>query len=166
MFLEPMDHSKPVLILGLGNAVLTDDAVGLHVARRVRELLGHDEHIEVKEAELAGFALVDLLAGYQRAVIVDAVRLVDHTPGEIVVHGVESFEPTLHLVSGHEIDLPTAVTLGHKMGYPMPREIFIVGVQVLDNRTLSETCTPQVQRAIEPAARRALEIARRCDPPV
>ena len=63
---------RSVLVLGLGNPILTDDAVGLVVARRVRAALTPEDDIEVEEAEVAGFALLDLLAERRAAVIVDA----------------------------------------------------------------------------------------------
>jgi hydrogenase maturation protease len=164
---------RGTLILGLGNVVLTDDGVGIHVARRARDLLREGEEIAVEEAEVGGFFLLELLEGYDRAVIIDAIHLPDREPGEILVLPLGSFEATLHLVSGHEIDLPTAVGLGRSLGIEMPQVIQVVAVQVADVRTLSEGCTEAVSRAIDPAAEEALDLARgqgksrvRSQPPV
>ena len=155
-----MGRRNRTVILGLGNTALTDDGVGVYAARRAKELLADDEEIEVEEAEIAGFGLLDLLDGRDRAVIIDAVNRPRCVPGETSLHPVESFEPTSHLISGHEIDLPTAVALGRQLGQSLPSEIYVVGVQVSDDRTLGEACTPEVERAIDTAARLALEVAR------
>ena len=112
---------------------------------------------------IAGFALLDLLEGCDRAVIIDALNRPGRTPGETSLHGIESFEPTSHLISGHQIDLPTAVALAQELGRSPPSEIYIVGIQVSDDRTLAERCTPEVEQAIDPAARLALEVARAGD---
>ncbi|MBM3122227.1 MAG: peptidase M52, partial [Chloroflexi bacterium] len=55
------------LILGLGNAILGDDAVGLRVARAIAERWGKTEGLVVAEEERGGFALLEQLAGFQRA---------------------------------------------------------------------------------------------------
>lgn len=155
-----MTSRRRTIILGLGNTTLTDDGVGVYAAKRAKQLLEPDDDIEVKEAEMAGFELLDLLDGYDRAVILDALKRPGCVPGETSLHTIESFEPTSHLISSHQIDLPTAVALGRQLGQSQPSEIYIVGIQVSDDHTLSEACTPEVNRAIDPAARLALEVAR------
>ena len=149
--------AKPTLVLGLGNSILCDDGVGIKAARYIAEL-GANPDIVVKEAELAGFALIDLLEGFDRAVVIDAVRLRDAEPGEIVVFESSSLEPSLHLVAGHQIDLPTALEMGRRLGRPVPSSVYIVGVQIENDTTFSESCTPDVEAAIPTAAHIALRI--------
>jgi len=158
--LEPASppSRKPVLVLGLGNAILRDDGVGIKVARYIAE--NHPgTGIVVKEAEVAGFALLDLLEGFERAVVVDAVRTADAQPGDVVVFSLDAFSPSLHLVAGHQIDLPTALAMGRELGRDVPSVVHVVGVQVLDDRTFDERCSPAVEAAIPEAARVALRIA-------
>jgi hydrogenase maturation protease len=155
-----MSDLERVLILGLGNTLLTDDGAGVLAARRAGELLSEDDDIEVAEAEVAGFALIDLLDGYQRAVIIDALTSGDGAPGAISRHTLAEFSPFSHLAAGHEIDLPTAVALAREMGGSPPDEIHIVCIEAEDVLTLGERCTSAVAAAVEPAARLALEIAR------
>lgn len=149
--------AKPTLILGLGNAILCDDGVGIKAARYIADL-GHNPDVVVKEAELAGFALIDLLEGYDRAIVIDAVRLRDGAPGDVVVFESDSLRPSLHLVAGHQIDLPTALEMGRQLGRPLPTTVWIVGVQIEDDRTFSESCTPDVEAAIPTAAHIALRL--------
>jgi hydrogenase maturation protease len=149
---------KPILLLGLGNTLLSDDAVGIHVARHIA-LGGKVPGVDVREAEVAGFALLDLLEGYDHAVVVDAVRLRDGRPGEVVIFDGNGMDSSLHLVAGHQIDLPSAIELGRQLGRPVPNTVTIVGVQVEDDRTCSENCTPAVEAAIPEAARIALRLA-------
>jgi len=148
------------LILGMGNTIMTDDGVGVHASRAARSLLAETDLVDVVEAEVAGFALLDLLRDRERVVIIDALTDAGRTPGEVSVERLDAFRPTRHLCTGHEIDLPTAIELGRQMGYEMPGEIHLVVVVVEDARTLGEACTPAVERAIEPAARLALDLAR------
>lgn len=155
-----MSQSHRVLILGLGNTILSDDGVGIYAVRRARELLEPGEPIDVEEAELAGFGLMDLLEGYGACVIVDAVEWMDLAPGEVRRIEIGDFAPTTRLAAGHQIDLPTALELGRTLDRPMPERVVILAVGVEDPRLLGETCTEAVIAAIEPAARLAVDLAR------
>ena len=149
-----------MLILGLGNTILSDDGVGIYAVRRVRELVEPSEPIDVEEAELGGFALLDLLEGYRAGVIVDAVEWRSLAPGALRTVDLAEFMPTARLAAGHQIDLPTALELGKTLGLPMPARVVIVAIQVQDPRLLGEQCTDAVAAAIGPAARLALKLAR------
>jgi hydrogenase maturation protease len=149
---------RPWVVLGLGNAILCDDGVGIKV---VRFLAQNNARADVvyKEAELAGFALIDLLEGFERAIVVDAVRLRDATaPGEVTVFEASRLEPSMHLVAGHQIDLPTALEMGRRLGRPVPDLVRVVGVQIENDTTFSESCTPAVEAAIPAAADAVLRI--------
>ena len=61
------------LVLGLGNPILSDDGVGLRVARAVESQLSQQE-ITVMETSMGGLSLLDLLTGYDRAIIIDAIQ--------------------------------------------------------------------------------------------
>ena len=147
----------PWLILGLGNTILRDDGVGIKVARYIAEHTPA-ENIVVKEAELAGFALIDLIEGFERAIVIDAVRMDSAAPGEIVVFESGALQPSLHLVAGHQIDMPTALEMGRRMARPVPSLVYVVGVQIEDDCTFDEECTSAVQAAIPEAATAALDL--------
>lgn len=151
------NHARQTLILGLGNSILTDDGIGIHVIRKLAEGT-LPEGVTLAEAEVAGFSLLDLLEGFDLAVVVDAVKIAGREPGDVVV--IEADElPSLHLVAGHQIDLPTALELGRRLGRPLPSAVHVVGVQIVDDRTFGEWPTPDVARAIPTAARIALKLA-------
>lgn len=146
------------VILGLGNALRTDSGAGVYASRRARELVS-DKPIDVKEASVAGFALLDLLEGYDRAVILDAAKTPDRKPGEIAVQDASDLSPTLHLVAGHQMDLPTSITLAQRLGHDFPEQVSVVSIQIDDDGNLGTECTPAVADAIEPAAQIAVELA-------
>ena len=70
-----------ILVLGLGNPILGDDAVGIFVAREIKRLAGERTGVTVKEASVGGFDLLDLLEGYRGAVIIDAIKTAGGRPG-------------------------------------------------------------------------------------
>jgi hydrogenase maturation protease len=155
--------SENALILGLGNDILTDDGVGIHAARKAKQHLTQkkapETDIEVLEASIAGVALLDVLNGFSRAVIIDAVLDSSSKAGTVAAHKLEEFVGTKHLVAAHQIDLPTAVALGKEIGAAIPEEIFVVTVVAKDVTTIAENCSEEVEAAIEPAAKMAIKIA-------
>ena len=70
------------VIVGLGNPILSDDAVGIVVARRVYESLNPHANVDFIEAGVGGFKLVEMLDGYDKAVMVDAMQTDRVSPGE------------------------------------------------------------------------------------
>lgn len=157
----PSDTGRPpsVLILGLGNSVLTDDGVGIYTARSIQPQ-AEALNIEVRTAELAGFALIDLLTGFDVAIVVDAVRLKDTAPGTVVMVDADTMPPSLHLIAGHQVDLPTALALGRQIGIHVPAKVIVVGVQIENDFTFSEEPTAAVKAAIPEAGELALRLAR------
>ncbi len=61
-----------MLIVGLGNILLCDEGVGVHVVNTLREK-NYFPDFELVDGGVAGFTLLNILEGHKRAVIVDAV---------------------------------------------------------------------------------------------
>jgi hydrogenase maturation protease len=136
------------LILGLGNPYLRDDSVGLRVAAVVEEAFTGCPDLEVRRASLAGFDLLDLLHGFERAIIVDSIRTEGGEPGSVYRLLPESLPVTERLGSMHEVNLSTAMALARQIGIEMPAEIVIYAVEIEDDRTFGETCTSEVEQAV------------------
>jgi hydrogenase maturation protease len=136
------------LVLGLGNTILRDDGVGIYVARALSGRLSGS--VDVREAELAGFDLIEILRGYDRAVIIDALQLDGEEPGTVFRMRPDDMRITARLASVHDIDLVTALALGNRLHFKMPTDVVVFGVQAADARTLGEGCTDVVERVIKP----------------
>jgi hydrogenase maturation protease len=134
------------LVLGLGNTILRDDGVGIYVARSLAECLRGAA--DVREAEVAGLDLIEILKGYDRAFIVDAIQLDGEEPGSVFRMTPGDIRITPRLASFHDIDLVTALELGRRLEFRMPREVVIFGVQAEDALTLGEGCTERVSGVI------------------
>ena len=62
------------IILGLGNPILSDDGVGNRVALELEDKLAQRQDVTVIETSMSGLSLIDMLAGYDKAIIVDAIQ--------------------------------------------------------------------------------------------
>lgn len=133
------------LVLGLGNTILTDDGVGIHIAGKIKEKC---PHTEVLEASAAGFRVVDEMIGYEKLILIDSIMTKGSDPGTLYKLDPEDFNKTAHNASPHDISLFEAFQIVKDQGYKLPREIIIYAVEVEDVETLSEQCTLKVQKAI------------------
>ena len=133
------------LILGIGNPILTDDGVGIKIARKIKE--GNPE-LEVIETSEAGIALLDLIAGYDKLVIIDSIKTGQEKPGEVYKLRLEDLKPAVDSASSHGVDIATAFELGRGLGYRMPKYISLYAVEIKDNTTFGEDCTEEVEERI------------------
>ncbi len=143
------------LVLGLGNPLLGDDAVGLRVAALVRERLGALADVDVREEESGGLRLMEVMTGYDRAIVVDAA-VTGGAPGTIRRVGPDEL-PTQRTAIAHGIDLPRALELGRTLGLPMPAEVRVVAIAAESVLEFREQMTPAVTAALEPAVAAVLD---------
>jgi hydrogenase maturation protease len=139
------------LILGLGNPYLADDSAGLKVIKLLEKGLSNPD-IALYETSLAGINLLDYLVGYDKAIIVDAIRTPDGKPGNIYRLTPEEFDTSCHTTSSHDIGIINAIELGKRLELSMPKTIEIIGIEAYDVFTLTEKCTPDIESAIPKVA--------------
>jgi hydrogenase maturation protease len=146
------------LVLGLGNPILADDGVGIHVVRAAAAQYAPADGVTFAEASVGGLRLLDALAGYERVILVDAIQTSGGQPGDVYQLAASDLPASLHSGSTHDLSLPGALDLGRRLGVKLPGngEILILAVEVKDVLTFSDSCTQAVARAIP----RAMEAVR------
>jgi hydrogenase maturation protease len=149
----------PVLVLGLGNDILSDDAVGLHVAATVRAHLADEPDIEVRATTEMGLALLDEIAGRECVVLVDAVQTGQRPPGYVHELGPEDLSKVL-TTSPHFLGVGETLALGRLLGLPMPAQVRIFAIEVADPFTLGLSMTPAVIQAVAATVERVTAQAR------
>ena len=137
-----------ILVLGLGNPVVSDDSVGLRVAEKLKPLLADRAGVEVAEDYWGGLRLMERMIGFDRAIIIDAMQSGD-PPGTVRRLTPDSIA-TQHSASAHDVNLPTALEFGRQAGMSLPKNehILLVGIEAEDILTFGERCTPAVEAAI------------------
>ena len=146
------------LVLGLGNPILTDDGIGLHVVRAAAARYAPADGVTFAEASVGGLRLLDTMAGYERVILVDAIQTSGGQPGDVYQLAAGDLPASLHSGSTHDMSLHTALDLGRRLGMKLPvgGDIVIFAVEAQDVLTFSESCTQAVARAIP----RAMEAVR------
>ena len=141
--------SRPNVVIGLGNEIARDDGVGIRVAQRLESLLDGRSDTEVVALPWAGFALLDALAGHRRAALIDCLVSGRYRPGTVVRLDEGDFRGSVRLNSFHDVDYPTVLGLGRRMGWPLPGRIAVWAVEGAVTNEFGEGLTPPVAAAVD-----------------
>ena len=115
------------IVLGVGNLILGDDGVGVHVANELKKQI-KDPNITVDEAITGGMNLLDLILGYDKAVIIDAVKSEEYKEGTVKRIPISDFN-TMHSCNPHDVSLSEAIKMARKLGETkIPSEIVVIGI--------------------------------------
>ena len=152
------------VVIGVGNEYRRDDGFGPRVLAELTALLTQDHalstvDIYVSDGEPA--RLLDLWAGAELAVVIDAVHADDGPAGqwvELTLHHDAELPDEL-AVSSHGIGLGTTVALGSVLGR-LPHRLVVLAV-FGSEFGFGVGLTPPVTAAVQPVAVRARELAKR-----
>ena len=127
MDLQPV--SKPtVLILGIGNLVMSDDGVGVKVVQKLQREYLLPDFVDIMDGGTLGLDILPRLEDIERLIVVDAVETGD-IPGTLVRLVGDEIPLALETkVSPHQMGLKDLLTVSLLMGHA-PREMVLVGVQ-------------------------------------
>jgi len=141
-----------VLVLGLGNDLLADDAIGPLAARELAPRLAG--RADVEATALHGLALLDVLAGHDAAVLIDSTCTGRHPVGTVF----EIDPATLDAVpvpSPHFAGVPEMIELARRLELRFPERLRIVAVEVRDPHTIGGEMSPEVRAALPELCARA-----------
>src|ERR1035438_922772 len=89
--IKPRGSESSIRLLGLGNDILADDALGILVARQAEARFGGQ--VDVVSSSQAGFHVMDQLLGVSRLVVVDSIQTGTAKPGHRARDGPISRRP-------------------------------------------------------------------------
>lgn len=145
------------VVIGIGNPVRSDDGVGLAVARAVRERVGNRPDVDVEELWAGGLRLVEAMAGYDRAIVIDAMVTGTSPPGTVRRLDLADLGEARNVTCVHDASLPTALALWRMGDVPVPSDITIWGIEGQDLQTLSEELTLPVSGAVAIATKAIMD---------
>jgi hydrogenase maturation protease len=140
----------------MGNPILSDDGFG---PRLIVELRKHikDPDITLKETSLSGVNLMEMLIGFDRAIIIDTIlsgdvpgKVYRLTPGDFGIPQEDAF-------SEHNMSLFQSIELGKRLAFHMPSRIVIIAVEAENVTDFRENLTPAVEKAVPGVVEQVLE---------
>ena len=146
------DHAPPkrVVVLGVGNVLLSDEGVGVHVANRLVEM-DLPAGLEVVEGGTDGFGLIHVVTGADRLIVVDAVKG-GGAPGSIYRFDIKDAPtyPDAFKTSVHQIGILEVIHLSELVGQtPQTTVIGVEPKSVAMGLELSPEVQAKLPRIIE-----------------
>jgi hydrogenase maturation protease len=142
--------TEGTVIIGMGNPQLSDDGVGIAVAYAVAERLQQRMNLTVTELHTGGIRLMEAMAGFKRAVVVDAM-LSGAPPGTVLRFDPKNFVTTKNTFSSHDTDFATAYELGRMAGVLLPEQVSFWGIEAREFDLFGERFTDEVAAAVSVA---------------
>lgn len=137
--------TAPILVLGIGNILVSDEGIGVHVVERLLAS-GGVEGASVIDGGTGGFVLLSLFHAYKRIVLVDASND-GKAPGTVSLlrpRFVHDFPPSL---GAHDIGLRDLIVASALTG-EIP-DIHLITVTAKDLTQMNMTLSPEVEASID-----------------
>jgi hydrogenase maturation protease len=148
-------HQK-VLILGVGNYLMGDEGVGVHLARQLSTEL-NDERIDVVDGGTGGFQLMELFESYPTVILADAT--LDHgEPGTIRLIQPKFSSDFPKAMSTHEIGLKDVVESLILLDKLPQIYLFVISIEKV--QPLSIDLSPEIENSISELKVKVVELAK------
>lgn len=134
-----------VVLIGIGNNLLSDDGVGPFLAEKIGQNLGFP-HRSVAHLSLD---LLDFVLGYEFIYIFDSFRDPAIPVGEVVPLTLKDLEYQQNPTYSHGITIPIIFNIGKKIYPKMPESVRVFGINVSDNQTVSESFSDEINHKID-----------------
>jgi hydrogenase maturation protease len=144
-----------ILVLGLGNTIMTDDGFGVEVVTRLSSRYYFQGSVHLLDGGTLGLDLLPYLEEVESLLIIDALDMRDE-PGKIFrLEGEEVPRAFSSKLSVHQMGLQDLLAVAELQGH-VPRNLVVWGVQP-ESIEMGTELTATLTAAVEPVVSRVLE---------
>jgi len=140
------DKNKRILILGVGNLLMGDEGVGVHLARRLAEE-EWPPGVDVEDGGTAGFQLMSSLDGYPVVILIDAA-LEPERSGQFRMIRPRFSKDYPRALSTHDIGLKDLLD-GMQLLGRMP-DVYLFVISISDIQPLRVGLSPETEALLPP----------------
>ena len=123
------ERAGNVLVLGIGNVLMGDEGVGVHVVRHL-EKLGVPEGVELLDGGTGSFLLLESMQRARRIILIDAT-LDEHPPGTVRRLTPRFSTDYPHTLTAHDIGLKDLLDSFYLLEGPVDVILFAVSIDSL-----------------------------------
>jgi hydrogenase maturation protease len=139
-----MSNAK-ILIMGIGNYLMADEGVGVHLARRM-EAMDLPEGADVLDGGTGGFHLLEYFEQYPHVILVDAT-LDGREPGTIRRIKPRFASDFPQAMSTHDIGLKDLVGALQLLGRMPEIDLFVVSIRSIQEQGIE--LTPEIEQVMD-----------------
>jgi hydrogenase maturation protease len=130
--------------MGIGNYLMADEGVGVHLARRLSEM-DLPEGVDVLDGGTGGFHLLEYFEQYPRVILIDAT-LDGRPPGTIRRIRPRFASDFPQAMSTHDIGLKDLVGALQLLGRMPEIDLFVVSIESIQQQGIE--LTPEIERVM------------------
>ena len=139
--------NKEIVVIGLGNVLLSDEGIGVHIIRRLSQQQDRFSLVDFIEAGTGGMNLLHLIANRKKAVIIDCAKM-GKRPGTMRRFNADEVQSVKKLsqYSLHEADILKVINLSKQLD-ECPDEVVFFGIEpetIKPGQTLSRTLSHKI----------------------
>lgn len=148
-----------ILVLGLGNTIMTDDGFGVRVVEALSSRYRFQEGVRLLDGGTLGLDLLPYLENIDQLLIIDALEM-QAVPGTVFrLEGEAVPRAFASKLSVHQMGVQDLLAVSELMGH-LPRELVVWGVQP-ESIEMGTELTATVAAALEPVIEGVVEELRR-----
>lgn len=144
-----------ILVLAFGNDIMGDSAAALIAARKLKTIFINK--IDLFEASIASFALMDILEGYQKALILDSTTKQRKRIGDVFELSCEEFNKAVSSTADYA-GLAELICQAKKQNLKFPSEIRILAIDIDHRHEIREGLSPHIKAKIPLFVSKATDI--------
>jgi len=144
-----------ILVLGVGNILLSDEAIGVRIVEALAARYHLPDHVDVVDGGTAGMELLETMANRSHLIIADAIVSRNDSPGSVMTLR-DNDVPVLftNKISPHQLGLADVLSALRFTG-EFPRKLTLIGV-IPASLEPHIGLTPVVAASLEPALARVI----------
>jgi hydrogenase maturation protease len=136
-----------ILVLGLGNVLMNDDAVGIRAVEELQKRYIFPDSVRLLDGGTLGLDLLPRLEGVEKLLIIDALQM-GAAPGEVFrLEDEEVPRAFANKLSVHQMGLQDLLAVAELQGH-LPPQLVVCGVQS-ESIEMSLQMSEPVTRAME-----------------
>jgi len=146
-----VNHNKKITVLGVGNELLSDEGIGVHVVKELQKQNILPPEVEVMEGGTDGFGLINIITDTDRLIVIDSIKG-GSEPGTLYKFDVEDAPttPDLFKTSIHQVGILEVINLSSLIGKtPKTTVIGVEPKSISTGMELSEDVRAKIPRVIE-----------------
>jgi hydrogenase maturation protease len=147
-------NNERILVMGIGNYLMGDEGVGVHLAQRL-STLSHPSNVDVVDGGTGGFHLLEYFETYQKIILIDAT--LDGKPaGTIRLIKPKFASDFPAAMSTHDIGLKDMVSSLQLMGKQPDIHLFVVSIETIQQQGIE--LTKEVEAVMPELINKVLEL--------
>ncbi|HJV20998.1 MAG TPA: HyaD/HybD family hydrogenase maturation endopeptidase [Sediminibacterium sp.] len=140
-----MSGNSSTLVLGIGNYLMGDEGIGVHIANRLEKSKLLPEGVSVLDGGTGGFHLLEYFEQHDHIILIDAT-LDNHATGtirRIKPRFATDFPPAM---STHDIGLKDLVSALQILGKMPEIDLFVVSIETIQQQGIE--LTPEIEAVV------------------